>query len=150
MPNLNKVMLMGNLTRDPELRRTPKGSAVTDISLATNRRYTDSNDQQQEETTYVDVTLWGKVAEIVSEHTKKGDPIYIEGRLLLDQWEDKNTGQNRSRLKVIGEKFEFLAPKPKGGTTSQEPPHHSTQRDYPPSQGQGQPYPDSNSDSDLF
>lgn len=108
MPNLNKVMLMGNITRDPEVRYTPKGTAVTDISLAINRTYTLDDGERREETTYVDVTYWGRQAEVIGEYMKKGRPIYVEGRLQLDQWEDKTTGQSRSRLKVVGDNFQFL------------------------------------------
>ena len=108
MPNLNKVMLIGNLTRDPEVRRTPKGSAVTDIGMAINRNFTLDDGERREETTFVDITFWGRQAEVIGEYMKKGRPMYVEGRLQLDQWEDRNTGQQRSRLKVIGENFQFL------------------------------------------
>jgi len=100
-------MLIGNLTRDPEIRYTPKGSAVADIGLAVNRRYR-VEDDLREEVTYVDVTFWGRQAETIGQYMKKGRPIFIEGRLQLDSWEDKNTGQKRSRLRVIGENFQFL------------------------------------------
>lgn len=108
MPNLNKVMLIGNLTRDPEVRYTPKGSAVTDIGLAINRNYTLDDGQRREETTFVDVTFWGRQAEVLGEYMKKGRPLYVEGRLNLDQWEDKTSGQTRTKLKVVGEGFQFL------------------------------------------
>ena len=108
MPNLNKVMLIGNLTRDPEVRYTPKGSAVTDIGMAINRNYTLDDGERREETTFVDVTFWGRQAEVIGEYMKKGRAMYVEGRLQLDQWEDKTSGQQRSRLKVIGENFQFL------------------------------------------
>lgn len=115
MPNLNKVQLMGNLTRDPEVRYTPKGTAVTDISLAINRNYTGDDGQRHEETTFVDITFWGRQAEIIGEFMKKGRPLYVEGRLQLDTWEDKTTGQQRSRLKVVGENFQFLGSREDGG-----------------------------------
>lgn len=108
MPNLNKVMLIGNLTRDPEVRYTPKGTAVTDIGLAINRNYTLDDGERREETTFVDITYWGRQAEVLGEYMKKGRPLYVEGRLQLDSWEDKNTGQQRSRLKVVGDNFQFL------------------------------------------
>ena len=101
MPNLNKVMLIGNLTRDPEVRHTPKGSAVTDIGLAINRNYTLDDGERREETTFVDVTFWGRQAEVIGEYMKKGRPMYVEGRLNLDQWEDKTSGQTRTKLKVV-------------------------------------------------
>ncbi len=107
MASLNKVMLIGNLTRDPEVRYTPKGSAVTDIGIAINRRYR-VEDETREEVTFVDVTFWGRQAETIGQYMKKGRPIFIEGRLQLDSWEDKNTGQKRSRLRVVGENFQFL------------------------------------------
>lgn len=115
MANLNKVMLIGNLTRDPELRHTPKGTAVSEISLAINRNWTNEQGQKQEETTYVEVTLWGRQAEVVQQYVTKGSPIYIEGRLQLDSWDDKETGKKRSKLRVIGENFQFLSGKPGGG-----------------------------------
>lgn len=115
MPNLNKVQLMGNLTRDPEVRYTPKGTAVTDISLAINRNYTGDDGQRHEETAFVDITFWGRQAEIIGEFMKKGRPLYVEGRLQLDTWEDKTTGQQRSRLKVVGENFQFLGSREDGG-----------------------------------
>ncbi len=115
MPNLNKVMLMGNLTRDPELRRTPKGTAVTEIGLAINRFFAREDGQRGEETTFVEVTLWGRQAEIVHEYCRKGRPIYIEGRLQLDSWTDKTTGQQRTKLKVTGENIQFLGSREEGG-----------------------------------
>ena len=108
MPNLNKIQLMGNITRDPEVRYTPKGTAVTDISLAINRNFSGDDGERREETTFVDITFWGRQAEVIGEYMKKGRPIYVEGRLQLDSWEDKTTGQQRSRLKVVGENFQFL------------------------------------------
>jgi len=108
MASYNKVMIMGRLTRDPELRYTPKGSAVADIAIAVNRVYTAENGERREEVTYVDVTLWAKQAEVVGQYLKKGSPIFIEGRLQMDTWEDKATGQKRSKLKVVGENFQFL------------------------------------------
>jgi len=117
MANVNKVILIGNVTRDPEVKFTPKGSAVTDIGLAINRNYTLDNGEKREETTFVDVELWGRLAEIAGEYAKKGRPIYIEGRLRMDSWEDKASGQKRSRLKVVGENLQLLGQRP-GGTSS--------------------------------
>ena len=114
MANLNKVMLIGNLTRDPEVRYTPKGTAVTDIGLAVNRTYSVEGDRR-EETTFVDITLWGRQAEIAGQYMKKGRPIYVEGRLQMDTWQDKQTGQNRTRLKVVGDNFQFLGGRDDGG-----------------------------------
>ena len=115
MASFNKVILMGNLTRDPEVRYTPKGSAVTDIGLAVNRVYSTDNGEKREETTFVDVTLWGRTAEIAGEYLKKGRPVLIEGRLQLDSWDDKQSGQKRSKLKVIGESMQLLGGRPGGG-----------------------------------
>ena len=95
MANLNKVMLIGNLTRDPEIKYTPKGSAIAELGLAINRYYTTESGEKKEETTFVDVTLWGRQAEIAKEYLTKGKPVYIEGRLQLDTWDDKQTGQKR-------------------------------------------------------
>jgi len=108
MANLNKVMLIGNLTRDPELRYTPKGTAVADIAIAINRIWNNEAGQRQEETTFVDVTLWGRQAELAQQYLSKGRGIYVEGRLQMDTWDDKTTGQKRSKLKVIGENLQFL------------------------------------------
>ena len=108
MASFNKVMLMGNLTRDPEIKYTPKGTAIADIGLAVNRNYTTESGEKREEVTFVDVTLWGRVAEIVGEYCKKGRPLFVEGRLQLDSWDDKATGQKRSKLKVVGENIQLL------------------------------------------
>ena len=116
MANLNKVMLIGNVTRDPEIKYTPKGSAVTDLGIAVNRVYTSEGGEKREETTFVDVTLWGRQAEIAGEYCKKGRSIYVEGRLQLDSWEDKTSGQKRSKLRVVGEAFQLLGPRPGGGS----------------------------------
>lgn len=115
MANFNKVILLGNLTRDPEVRYTPKGSAVAEIGLAVNRVYTTEGGEKREETTFVDVTLWGRTAEIAGEYLKKGRPVLIEGRLQLDTWDDKTSGQKRSKLKVVGEGLQLLGARPSGG-----------------------------------
>ena len=108
MASLNKVMLIGNLTRDPEVRYTPKGSPVADLDIAVNRVYTADNGEKREEVTYVDIVLWAKLAELAGQYLHKGRPVFIEGRLQMDQWEDKATGQKRSRLRVVGENIQFL------------------------------------------
>lgn len=114
MASFNKVILLGNLTRDPELRYTPKGSAVCDLGLAVNRSYTLDNGEKREEVTYVDVVLWARLAEIAGEYLKKGRPVFIEGRLQLDTWDDKTSGQKRSKLRVIGETMQLLGSRPSG------------------------------------
>ncbi len=115
MANFNKVMLMGNLTRDPEVRYTPKGTAVAEIGLAINRYFSGENGEKREETTFVDVTLWGRTAEIAGEYLKKGRPVFIEGRLQLDTWDDKTSGQKRSKLKVVGEGMQLIGSRDGGG-----------------------------------
>lgn len=115
MASLNKVMIIGNLTRDPEIKYTPKGTAIADIGLAVNRNYTTESGEKREEVTFIDVTLWGRVAEIVGEYCKKGRPLFVEGRLQLDSWDDKATGQKRSKLKVVGENIQLLGGREGGG-----------------------------------
>lgn len=123
MASFNKVMLIGNLTRDPEVRWTPKGSAVTDLGIAVNRAYTLDSGEKREETTFVDVTMWGRLAEIAGQYLSKGRPVFIEGRLQLDTWDDKTTGQKRSKLKVIGENMQLLgSPRDGGGAPASGPP----------------------------
>ncbi len=141
MANVNKVILIGNVTRDPEVKFTPKGSAVADLGLAINRNYTLDNGEKREETTFVDVELWGRLAEIAGEYAKKGRPIYIEGRLRMDTWEDKTSGQKRSRMKVVGENLQLLGGRPPGGGGGEEEGggHHEsrpqrTSRPAPPQQ----------------
>jgi len=109
MANFNKVILAGNLTRDPELRYTPKGTAIAKFGLAVNRRWKAETGETKEEVTFVDVEAWNKQAEVIAQYLKKGQPFLVEGRLRLDQWEDKNTHQKQSKLKVVLEGFSFLA-----------------------------------------
>jgi single-strand DNA-binding protein len=109
MPNLNQVNLIGNITRDVETRYTPQGTAIVDVGLAINRAWKDDSGQKREETTFVDVTLWAKVAEVAAQYCHKGDPLFVSGRLHLDSWQDKNTGEKRNKLKVIGESIQLLA-----------------------------------------
>ena len=113
MANLNRVLLIGNLTRDPEVRYTPKGTAVAEMSLAINRYTQTEGGEKKEEVTFVDVTLWARLAEISGEYLKKGKPVFIEGRLQLDTWDDKQTGQKRSRLRVIAESMQLLGTREK-------------------------------------
>jgi single-strand DNA-binding protein len=119
MASFNKVILLGNLTRDPEVRYTPKGTAVTELGMAVNRVYTAENGEKREEATFVDVTLWGRTAEIAGEYLKKGRPVFIEGRLQLDTWDDKQSGQKRSKLKVVGEALQLIGGRP-GGSADEE------------------------------
>src|SRR6218665_1090058 len=133
MANLNKVMLIGNLTRDPELRYTPKGTAVADIALAINRVWNNEQGQKQEETTFVDITLWGRQAELAQQYLTKGRGAYVEGRLQMDTWDDKQTGQKRSKLKVVAESLQFL-PDAKGGSGGHIPQGGSQSSSRPPQQ----------------
>jgi len=110
MPNLNRVMLMGNLTRDPELRYTTNNNSVCQLGLAINHRWKDANGEQKEEVTFIDCEAWGRTGEVLNQYLKKGKPVYLEGRLKLDQWQDKE-GNNRSKLKVVVEGFQFIDPK---------------------------------------
>ena len=122
MPNLNRVMLMGNLTRDPELRFTPNNNtAVAQIGLAINHQWKDPQGEKKEEVTFIDCEAWGKTAEVLNQYLKKGKPVYVEGRLKLDQWEDKD-GNKRSKLKVVIESFQFIDSKgEQGGTEPTQP-----------------------------
>jgi single-strand DNA-binding protein len=129
MANLNKVLLLGNVTRDPEVRYTPKGSAVCDLGVAVNRAYTTESGEKREEVTFVDVTLWGRTAEVASEYLKKGRPVFIEGRLQMDTWDDKQTGQKRTRLRVVAENMQLLGGRPPGGG---DVPGESRQTSVPP------------------
>ncbi len=108
MASFNKVILAGNLTRDPELRYTPKGTAVCKFALAVSRNWTNEAGEKKEDVTFVDIDAFGRQAEVISQYMKKGRPFLVEGRLKLDQWDDKQTGQKRSRLGVVLESFSFL------------------------------------------
>jgi single-strand DNA-binding protein len=108
MANFNKVYLMGNLTRDPEMRVTPKGTAICQFGLAISRSWKDESGQTREETAFVDIEAWGKQGEVIAKYCTKGRPLFVEGRLKFDQWEDKTSGQKRSKLKVVLENFQFI------------------------------------------
>ena len=122
MANFNKVILAGNLTRDPELRYTPKGTAIAKFGMDINRTWKTETGETKEEVTFVDVDAFGRQAEVVAQYMKKGRPFLVEGRLKLDQWEDKNTHQKQSKLKVVLEGFSFIDSKgPDGGVPSEAP-----------------------------
>jgi len=142
MASYNRVVLLGNLTRDPELRYIPSGMAVSDIGMAINDRVK-RNDQWTEETTFVDVTLWGRTAEVANEYLSKGSSVLIEGRLKLDTWE--KDGQKRSKLKVVGEKMQMVGGKGGGGgQRSGGESYQSQGQSQGQTQSQGQPeYSDS-------
>ena len=114
MPNYNKVLLMGNITRDIELKQIPSGQAVATIGLAVNRRFKTREGEDREETTFVDCEAWGRTAEVIAQYFQKGRPIFIEGRLKLDTWEDKE-GKKQSKLRVVIESFEFVESRGGGG-----------------------------------
>ena len=121
MPNLNKVMLIGNLTRDPELRYIPSGAAVCEFGLAINRKWKGKDGgAAQEETCFVDCVAWARAAEVIAEYCHKGDPLYVEGRLQLDTWEARD-GAKRSKLRVVIENFQLLGGR-KGGDAGEPRP----------------------------
>lgn len=120
MASLNKVLQIGNLTRDPEVRYTPKGMAVCDISLAINSKRKTEGGEIKEEVTFVDCTAWGKTAELLGRYCKKGSSLFIEGRLTTESWEDKQTGQKRSKMKVVIDQMQFL-----GGREQSDKPRES-------------------------
>jgi single-strand DNA-binding protein len=121
MASFNKVILAGNLTRDPELRYTPKGTAVCRFTLAVSRTWTGEDGQKKEEVSFIDVDAWGRQGEVVAQYMKKGRPFLVEGRLKQDTWEDKNTKQKMSKLKVVLESFSFIDSKPGDGSGAAAP-----------------------------
>lgn len=155
MANFNKVYLIGNLTRDPELRVTPKGTAICQFGLAVNRQFKDESGAMRDDTTFVDIEAWGKQGETISKYCTKGRPLFVEGRLKLDQWEDKASGQKRSKLKVVLEGFQFLGTGQRDGAgggggggefdQSPSPERHSP----PPRSGGPKPASTENLDEDV-
>ena len=142
MASFNKVILAGNLTRDPDFRVTPNGQQVCKIGIAVSRRFTTQSGEQREETTFVDVDAWGKQAETISRYFSKGRPILVEGRLKLDQWQTPQ-GENRSKLGVTLESFTFMDSGGQGGGAAQQPGGQATQYHAPPAAqpAAGQPQP---------
>jgi single-strand DNA-binding protein len=135
MASFNKVILVGNLTRDPELRYTPKGLAIAKIGMAVNRTWRSESGEQKEEVTFVDVDAFGKQAETIGQYLRKGRPLLIEGRLRLDQWDDKQTGQKRSRLGVVLESFQFLDSGNREGGGAPAAPRAARPATAPPADG---------------
>jgi single-strand DNA-binding protein len=132
MASFNRVIVAGNLTRDPELRYTPKGSAVAKIGLAVNRTWKTESGETKEEVTFIDIEAWGRQAEVIAQYMRKGRPLLVEGRLKLDTWEDKNTHQKQSKLKVVLESFSFIDSK--GTDAGPVPPSaEAPRRPAPPS-----------------
>ncbi len=119
MASLNKVMLMGNLTKDPELRYTPQGLAVANLRLAVNRKYKNKNQELKDETCFVTAVVWNKQAEACNQYLHKGSPVFVEGRLLSRSWEDQS-GQKRSVIEVMAERVQFLG-QPQGGSSGGAP-----------------------------
>jgi single-strand DNA-binding protein len=161
MASYNKVLLMGNLTRDPEVRYTPKGTAIANLGLAVNRVYTTEGGEQKEEVTFIDIEVWGRQAETAGQYLSKGRPVFVEGRLKLDSWEDKESGQKRNKLKVVAERVQFLGA-PRGGAEfkdqapSDEAPSRPASRGGRPSPppareaGEAEPTPASEDDNIPF
>lgn len=114
MPSFNKVILIGNLTRDPELRFTPKGAAVCAFTLGVNEEFKGSDGQQKKETAFIGCEAWGKQAEALAQYVRKGDPLFIEGKLRQESWEDKESGKKHSKTKVSVLTFQLLTRKPEG------------------------------------
>lgn len=133
MASFNKVILLGNLTRDPEMRVTPGGMSICKFGLACNRVFTTKDGEKREEVTYVDIDAFGRQAETIAKYMSKGRPIFVEGRLKLDEWEDKNSGQKRSKLGVVLENFQFVGGRNDdggggGGYEQSSPPPRTTGR----------------------
>ena len=157
MAYLNKVFLIGNLTRDPELRVTPKGTAICQFGIAVNRQFKDESGATRDETTFVDIEAWGKQGELVSKYLTKGSLAMVEGRLKLDQWEDKTSGQKRSKIKVVLDNVQFLSTRggaggggggggaPAGDGIDQTTP----ERHSPPPRGNAKPAAQENLDEDV-
>jgi single-strand DNA-binding protein len=118
MTGFNRVIIAGNLTRDPELRYTPKGTAVAHITLAVSRTWKSETGESKEEVSFVDVDAWARQAEVIAQYMKKGRPLLVEGRLKQDTWEDKNTHQKQSKLKVVLEGFTFIDSRPADGSAA--------------------------------
>ena len=147
---------MGNLTRDPELRVTPKGTSICQFALAINRTFKMESGETREEVTYIDIEAWGKQGETIAKYVTKGRPLFVEGRLRLDQWEDKNTKEKRSRVKVVLENFQFLGDSrgggAGGGAAAAEPGVDQTaspERHAPPARSAAKPAPAENLDEDV-
>ncbi|MGJ8637679.1 MAG: single-stranded DNA-binding protein [Phycisphaerales bacterium] len=115
MASFNKVMLMGNLTRDIEIRHTPSNTAVGNFGLAVNRKYKTQSGEQREEVAFIDCEAWGRTAEVMAQYLSRGRPVFIEGRLKFDSWEDKNGGGKRSKLSVVVDNFQFIDSNSGGG-----------------------------------
>lgn len=125
--NLNQVTLAGNLTRDPESKFTPSGVCICNISVAVNRRWKDKNGEEKEEVYFGDAIAFGKTAEVIAKHFRKGMPIFLQGRLKQEEWEDKNTGAKRSATRILVESFQFVGKREDGASHQPMPPRTPTQ-----------------------
>jgi single-strand DNA-binding protein len=131
MADLNKVFLIGRLTHDPELRYTPSGAPVSDLRLATSRVYTTKEGDRREDTLYIDISVWNRQAENCCQYLKKGSQIHVEGHLKMDSWEDRTSGEKRTKIRVEGERVQFLDTR-RGGEDSGAPPRSDVEYDEPP------------------
>lgn len=136
MASFNQVILLGNLTRDVELKHTPSNQAVANIGLAMNRQYKTRDGEQREETTFVDCEAWGRQAEVMAQYLSKGRPVFIQGRLKLDTWQDQQ-GQNRSKLKVVVENFQFVGGRDGGGGGASQGGGGGSRQEFQPSPSGG-------------
>ena len=151
MASFNKVIIAGNLTRDPELRYTPKGSAVAKIGMAVNRTWKNEAGENKEEVSFIDIEAWGRQAEVIAQYMRKGRPLLVEGRLKQDTWEDKNTHQKQSKLKVVLESFSFIDSKgPDGGGPPGEAPRRPARAGKPAESPEGGEAPAAEEDDVPF
>jgi single-strand DNA-binding protein len=137
MANVNKVILIGNLTRDPESKDLPSGTTICDFGLAVNRTWKDAGGNKKEEVLFVDCSAFGRTSEVIAEHLRKGNPIYIEGRLKLDQWEAQD-GSKRSKIRVVVDNFQFIGSKSDGEGSGQRQQESQPPRQQARPQPQGQ------------
>lgn len=141
---------MGNLTRDPELRTLPKGTAICAFGLAINRDWKSESGEKQSEVCFVDCEAWGKTAETIQKYVTKGRPLYVQGRLKLDQWEDKKTSEKKSRIKVVVEQFQFLGSNKEEGAASNGAPEEGHRQPPPRAGGPAKPAAVDDGDSVPF
>ncbi len=132
MANFNKVLLMGNLTRDPQLKYLPSQTAIVEFGIASNRKFKSGNGEDREEVTFVDCVAFGRSAEVINQYCRRGNPIFIEGRLKYDQWEDKQGGGKRSKLSVVVESFQLMGGKSERQEQPGRQPEQNQGNDYPP------------------
>lgn len=144
MASYNKVLIMGNLTRDPEVKYTQKGTAISELSIAVSKKWKDDAGKMQEKTCFVSATAFGRTAEVIGEHFKKGKPIFIEGELTQDQWEDKDTGKKREKTKVAIQSFQFV-----GGSDEKQSGNGGQSSPRPAAKPAPKEFTSSNDDGDI-